>query len=524
MVNFDAIHGEANFTKIPIADLVKLSFSFADDRGSHIDSISWNWGEGHHAPYPSRIMPLYDHPGYRKWAQGGVNLPQIFLEETRKRGLEVFYSYRINGSDNDLGPVAKIPRKEAHPDWLIPVPWGGNGLWNFAIEEVRQYKLKILKEVVEQYDFDGLELDFARNCPVLPPGQQWELREHMTDFMRAVRALTQDAERKRRRAFLVSARVGENLEGCHMDGLAVETWAREQLVDIFALGCRSLEVDLEAFRRITAGTSIRLQPCLDEHHSSDGYNWPPIEVVRGVYANWWDQGADGVYTFNWNYARHDQALGVGLHGAPHFAEPGPLHRQLYKEIGDPEELRFRDKTFVVQRRGGGHGPRVVPNPEDWHTPRVMYANTNMFAPLPAPLDVEGKADTLLTVYVADNLKRHSFRIQSVGLRILLSDAATAQWPAGEKIPRAVIRVWRGRDFLYNSPPLKGVENQLEVRLNNALLDAGEVKKGWLVFRPRPNQFARGNNVLGLRLEKRVPKSPMPILVEKVEVDVRYKNG
>ena len=291
MVNFDAIHGEANFTKIPIADLVKLSFSFADDRGSHIDSISWNWGEGHHAPYPSRIMPLYDHPGYRKWAQGGVNLPQIFLEETRKRGLEVFYSYRINGSDNDLGPVAKIPGKEAHLDWLIPVPWGGNGLWNFAIEEVRQYKLKILKEVVEQYDFDGLELDFARNCPVLPPGQQWELREHMTDFMRAVRALTQDAERKRRRAFLVSARVGENLEGCHMDGLAVETWAREQLVDIFALGCRSLEVDLEAFRRITAGTSIRLQPCLDEHHSSDGYNWPPIEVVRGVYANWWDQGA-----------------------------------------------------------------------------------------------------------------------------------------------------------------------------------------------------------------------------------------
>ena len=44
----------------------------------------------------------------------------------------------------------------------------------------------------------------------------------------------------------------------------------------------------------------------------------------------------------------------------------------------------KDKAFVVQRRGGGHGPTVIPNPEDWSTPRSHYANTCMLAPLPAP--------------------------------------------------------------------------------------------------------------------------------------------
>ena len=53
VVNFDVIHGDPAFTTIDPGDLVKMSFTFADDKGSHIDSIWWNWGEGHQAPYPS---------------------------------------------------------------------------------------------------------------------------------------------------------------------------------------------------------------------------------------------------------------------------------------------------------------------------------------------------------------------------------------------------------------------------------------------------------------------------------------
>ena len=99
---------------------------------------------------------------------------RVFLDAARARGLEAFYGYRVNSSDNDLGPVAEIPMKQAHPEWL-QLTWNANGYWNFAVPEVREYKLGILAEIAWRYDVDGIGLDFARVCPVLPRGRQWEL-------------------------------------------------------------------------------------------------------------------------------------------------------------------------------------------------------------------------------------------------------------------------------------------------------------------------------------------------------------
>ena len=210
-----------------------------------------------------------------------------------------------------------------------------------------------------------------------------------------------EVERKRGRPFLLAARIPENLEGCHFDGIDVETWAREELLDIFVMGCRSFDVDIPAFRRITEGTNIKLYPCIDDHHASDGYQWPPIEVMRGVAANWYQQGADGIQTFNFAHATPEGTDRVV--GQMYLEKGWKTHRQAYHEIGDPDALKHKNKIFVVQRRGGGHGTIVIPNPEDWSTPRFMYFNTNMFGQLPAALDNNGEVDTLLTIAVADDV-------------------------------------------------------------------------------------------------------------------------
>ena len=111
-----------------------------------------------------------------------------------------------------------------------------------------------------------------------------------------------------------------------------------------------------------------------------------MEIYRGAAANWWRQGADGIQTFNFNHAMD----------FPFGSEVAETHLQCYRELGSAATLRRKDKVFVVQRRGGGHGATVIPNPEDWSTPRWMYFNTNMLAPLPIDLDVEGRADAMLT--------------------------------------------------------------------------------------------------------------------------------
>ena len=545
--NFDALDTLFRLESVDLDKARLLLFEFIDDPETLIDSVWWQVSEGNAATWPSKILPTIEDPPYGEWFRKGVDFLQMLLDETKKRDLEVFFSYRINGSDNDvIGKIMKIPMKEAHPEWLIHT-WdrninvqhtseGYNGFWDFSFQGVRDYKLSILREVAEDYDFDGIEIDYARVCPVLPPGRQWENRDSLTDFMRSLRAMLLEVEEKRGRPFLLAARVPENLQGCHFDGLDVETWAQEELVDLFVMGVRSFDVDIGDFRRICAGTNIKLYPCFDDNHSSDGYQHPPLEVFRGVLANWFQQGADGVQTFNWGYTSRyygpeffggktiDELLSTPKRLSP-VAETLSTHLQVYQELGRPEEAHHEDKTFVVQRRGGGHGPTVVPNPEDWRTPRWMYFNTNMLAPLPVELSNDGKADALLTVAVADDLNANSGYIEQVTVRLLLSDPGAKGLPERDRLPQVKIATMGHADRqLYNVPPANRIERTIELRLNNSLLPQATVDQGWLVFPAHPDLFAVGNNLIGLRVSDRPPEAQAEILVEKLEVHIRYKRS
>ena len=188
-------------------DLVEHLFEFADAPGSQIDSIWWNWGEGNQAPYLSEHLPLYDHPLYQKWADEGTDIVGQVLEATQRRGIECFFSHRMNGSDNDLGPFARIPAKVAHPDWLFRTPWcthADNGYWNFALPQVHDYVLCNLREVIERWPFDGMELDFARGV-VFPAGQGWSNRDRLTEFIARLRELSLAVGERRGRPFLLAA-------------------------------------------------------------------------------------------------------------------------------------------------------------------------------------------------------------------------------------------------------------------------------------------------------------------------------
>ena len=528
VVNFDVFPSMMHLPSIDVEHMKAALFEFIDDPQTRIDSVWWNFTEGNEAYWPSKILPFIEAPPYGEWEETGFDPVQTLLDETRRRGLETFFTYRINGSDNDVaGRVPRLAMKEEHPDWLIHT-WNKtigdatgerlNGYWNFAVQGVRDYKLSILEEVAGQYDYDGMEIDFARVCPVLPPGKQWENRDALTDFMRSVRSMLLRIGERRGRPFLLAARVPENLMGCRMDGLDAETWAREELVDIFTLGCRSFDVDIAAFRRITEGTHIKLYPVLDDHHSTDGYRFPPIEVFRGVMANWLHQGADGLQTFNFAYASSETLEEYGMRDT---WTGWPTHLRFYRELADIDAMRQRSKVFIAQRRGGGHGPFVVPNPEDWSTPRWMYFNTNMFAPLPAKLDPDGREDTLLHVYVGEEAPPDA----EVTVRLLLSDDSAANLPDDERLQRVLVATIGHEDGrLENEPPAIGIERHVDLRLNNALLETSSIDGGWLVFQALPVQLAAGENLLAVRLTDGDTEARGKVLVEKLEIHVNRRTS
>jgi hypothetical protein len=497
------------------AEEVKAYFlSPFDETPNQIDSVWYEWGEGNTAPYPSRILPP-QHPVFQRWREAGIDPVLLFLEETKKRAKEVFLSYRINGSDNDMGPPELTPLKVERPDLLIRTWYS---YWNFAKEEVRDYKLRILEEVALLYDFDGIQIDFARVPVLFAPGEQWKNRDLLTEFMRSVRLMLLEVGQKRGRPFLLAARVPENIMGCHFDGIDVERWAREQLVDILVPGCRSADVDVEAFTRIAAATGIKVYPSWDDHHSSDGYHQAPIEVYRGVSANWRRQGADGIHTFNLCFAGpKDKAERLGVPAK----ERWDVQRQIYREIGSQETLSGLDKIFYVDRRGGGHHESVVPNAEAWSTPRNMYFNTNMFAPLPAPLVNDGQSDTFLSLHVADDVNAAADSVREITLQLVLSDPAASNLPNSQRLERVVVADFAHPTPYGNSSPAKGIERRIEARINNSPLGPARVKDGWLVFAVEPGMLAVGDNLVGMRVTSRPPGVLEEILVEKLELHVRY---
>src|SRR5678815_3712905 len=237
---------------------------------------------------------------------------------------------------------------------------------------------------------------------MFPPGEQWSDRQHLTAFVRSVRMTLLEIEKKRGRPLLLAVRVPESVMGSHFDGYDVETWARDQLVDIFVLGNRSADVELGKFREITAKTGIKLYPSWDDYHASDGYRNAPVEVVRGVAANWWNQGADGIHLFNIGSPSPAALAKVGKMRVEGFS-PEYLDQtrtlwkrqaQIFSEVGSTDSLRNRDKVFIVQRRGDNLGPPAWPKPTEWETPRHMYFGANMLSQLPAELSNGAKADSL----------------------------------------------------------------------------------------------------------------------------------
>lgn len=521
---------EAIRRNVSVENLLEYELGFTAEPGSQIDA-QW-WCLDRLFPLKSRPMHQRDremakdaaqwHPAYEKiyeWEAEGFDILRAYLEATKKRGLECFYTYRISDgySHDEFGVEYRL----AHPEWLTVDEWD-NEKWNFVVPEVRAKKLAVLTEIATKYDFDGMEVDFARGPNNLPRGQLWTNRGALTQFLRDLRRGTLEIGERRGRPFILAARVPDNLLGCHFDGLDIETWVAENLIDILVLGVRSYDLEIERFRQLIGDRPIKVFATLDDHHCTDGYSWPPIEVMRGVVANWWQQGMDGLQTFNWGTASSELAVKTGMLVRQAYRDDSPriaVYQQAYREFGNPETLKYKDKTFVVQRRGGGGSGGV--DIHEWLTPRVAYQNTNMLGQLPTLMDNLGHEDVLLRLRVGDDVAADADRIESLTLHILLSDRDTAALPETEKMAKAEINPFWTIPQLFTSPPRRGIEKRVEVRVNGVLLEKATPRDGWLVFECAPSVFAVGENLVGVVVTGRGVNAGSMSL-EKVEVRVDYR--
>ncbi len=140
--------------------------------------------------------------GYEAYVYNGGDMVQVLIDTCRKHNMDPFVSLRLNDVHAQEEYVKKNQRSlvscrlyAEHPEWhLDPQHYKRKGYYgkrgmDWAVAEVRAYKLKLLRELADKYDLAGLELDFLRHSQLFrdngPPAK--ERIRIMTAFVAKVR-------------------------------------------------------------------------------------------------------------------------------------------------------------------------------------------------------------------------------------------------------------------------------------------------------------------------------------------------
>ena len=510
-------------------DLLKKVFAPIED--TPVGALFWCVGE-HEAEWPSEKIPMAGESvgrvyetvwgmrhaeSLRAMFERGEDPYDAIVRRGRDLGLGVWASVRMN--DNHFWSISPTDGEVAHKGnplyWMTSVrqplslsempgtvasgltrdrrdhtewclgdaaaPWASTS-WNMAIPEVREIRLQFISEAMNLADWDGIELDWQRHAVHLPQHDAHRLMYTMTDVQRAVRELSDRIAEERGRPLHVAVRVAATLEACRSIGYDIETWAQEGLCDVvIPSGTSGTDpgIEMGGFRKLLDGTGIQLYPCLDtdfrvkaarlEPHSQWSDSWR-----RGEAAKFWDQGADGIYLFNWHATRDS-------------------HRHLLESIGSPETLRNTDKVYAAT-----HGFNVRRGPLRYG----VAANDRIYAEPPVELHrtltVEGP--TFSVPMYDDNIDEAA----QVSLMIELEHFS----PQVDKVSVAL-------DGQSLSDPVIWNVNQADpdhpasVHENSWL--SWEIKQG----------IPKGVHQVDVRLINRDSRLRVPVVVSHVEIHISY---
>ena len=286
------------------------------------------------APWPSNARRLHE---------AGLDPYAVWLARSRERGISPWLSMRMNDVHNADDPASYLHSEfwRNHPEfWRNPtgpgLPWINRAL-NYRHAAVREHQMAFLRELLERYDPDGLELDWMRFAHHLTPGREREEGAVLDDFMREARALVRAKATALGRPVLLGVRVPAHPDAAAGLGMDAVRWAREGLVDLIVPcpyhSTSDFDIPVELWRERLGADLARVVVAPGLEHNARA--WPAgknaantLASARGFAAAAWQRGADGLYLFNWmdsdtrpvDPAEYTQLLREGL--SPEVATTG----------------------------------------------------------------------------------------------------------------------------------------------------------------------------------------------------------
>jgi len=265
-------------------------------------------------------------------AEQGTDPLALTVEVCRQRGVPVVASFRMNAEDMGRGGLETFDFARDNPQFVIQIPGAPpRGCLDPAHPEVYAHRMAIFREVVENYDLDGIEFDFKRWIFMISEPQKNHVI--LTRMVRETRAMLDEvARRKGKKRMLLGVRVEAMVSGelqkqefpgapgppfnrsCEASGLDIRTWIDEELVDYV---CPSFfwpkwpAVPRTAeFAELVKGKDVGIYPTI-----FPAPNWqkdgtliePEDEAPMRRFKNelcdmglrCYRDGADGLSSFNW---------------------------------------------------------------------------------------------------------------------------------------------------------------------------------------------------------------------------------
>ena len=373
-------------------------------------------------------------------------------------------------------------------------------MWNYLNPEVRDHVYALLREAYLEYDVDGVELDFLRHPYLVPKAKLDEGRDVLNGFVKRLRSLADEAAEKKARPQGLAARVSSYDAACAEVGLDWRTWVREGWVDVLTASClmpAEHEADMTPFVAECMNTGTRVYWCVESTPGflalgpnmslayGDGANGLTTEHYRAMALAAYEQGVDGLYFFNLQFAYAGTAVRSlqaqrGMHPDAAFLN----------ELHDPELIRRRDQKYLVSPSENGTDS--------------SYFDSIPPCPLPRTLSAQ-EPECSFEMTLGSDLKRAAAddRLLSACLRICLRGMTPL-----DRITVLCDGVSVDGDFC---PPLQ--PGTLIVGHHSV----------WIAELACTNILpGRGKHTCTVRLERRNPAVAEPVAVDVVELYVRFR--
>ena len=321
----------------------------------------------------------------------GVDYPAHVIERCRERKIAPWLSLRMNDvhfNDNLKHPfhgeIWRRPElfRRNHPGYFARA-------LDYAHPDVRDHFRKLIVELLDRYDPDGVELDFMREPYLFSAGEEKAGAKQLTQWLGEIRRMVDAAAVRRGHPIRLGVRVPSHPQTALGLGLNVPAWSKAGLVDLVVACPRwqtlHFDIPLRQWRELL-GDKVSLAGGLETRYQPA----PSVGFVRAVSPEHaagaavavWSAGADALYLFNhfqnshpgWApdvYRRTLQAFG----SASELSRLPRLHAVTLRDVVVPGE-RYRPPLPASGARIALALPLGPRPPDNWSGEVIIAAGND----------------------------------------------------------------------------------------------------------------------------------------------------